>query len=473
MKKVIKIFIFTTIFLFLVNGTGKILTPYNERIKRWDSFYSIPKNELDVVFLGNSHSYATYYPNMIDNLLEINSFNMASNSQHIDQLYFNLKEILKYQKPKVIFIELFSLSIDSRQNPGNWFVYDNLNGQKFSLNKIESILKYRPKKDRINSLVPLIQKHETWKDSKALVENIKNRYINNRNVNEWDGYERMATEMMEETTNKYRADKKEDYKNFQISNFNISYLEKIKELSEKYDFKVIYVYSPMYREIINENYYIKHNKFKEIADKYADDLLDFTIIGKKLGMNERWFENGYIGYQHTSFYGSRKITEYVAMYLKENFEFTSRKNEEHWQNRNSGIKNIGLENIIGENLVLMEDIKIDKIFYTPINKKAGIIEIKFSSDSNIEKLKEYNIKIHAQPTTKEDKAKLKNGYQNWDIGKDKIRRYDDYIFGNREVYPELKIYNLNIALYKTEKDQNGKVRYPNFGEQLNLKFNIN
>lgn len=333
MKKIIKIFIFIVLFLFLINVIGKILTPYNSRIKRWDSFYSIPKNELDTIFLGSSHSYATYYPRMLDNLLEINSFNMASNSQQMDQLYFNLKEILKYQKPKIVFIELFSLGGNSKKNPGNWFVYDNLNGQKLSLNKIESILEYRPSKDRINSLIPLIQNHESWKNLKRTMWNIKERYINVRKVSEWDGYERIKSEMTEEIAEKYRKDKKQDYKNFQVSKFNIDYLEKIKKLSEVYNFKIIYVYSPMYREVINENYYIKHNKFKEIADKYADDFLDFTIIGKELGMDERWFENGYTGYQHTSFYGSRKITEYVGEYLKKEYKFNSRKDEKYWKEK--------------------------------------------------------------------------------------------------------------------------------------------
>ncbi|WP_294660531.1 hypothetical protein [uncultured Fusobacterium sp.] len=142
-KKILKGIFFILIFIFLFQKLNFMFRPYNIRIKRWEAFYKIPKNELDIVFLGSSHSYTTYYPDMIDSGLKINSFNMASNSQQIDQLYFNLKEILKYQKPKIVFVELFSLAGDSKNNEGNWFVYDNLDGQKFSLNKLKTVLAYR------------------------------------------------------------------------------------------------------------------------------------------------------------------------------------------------------------------------------------------------------------------------------------------------------------------------------------------
>lgn len=166
MKKILKINLFIIFFILIFFSIQKIFIPYNIRIKRWESFYQLPKNTLDIVFLGSSHSDTTYYPEMVDNKLKINSFNMVSNSQYIDQLYFNLKEILKYQKPKIVFIELFSLGIDSKNRKGDWFIYDNLDGQKFSLNKINSVLAYRKKEDRINSLFPLIRFHQDWKDEK-------------------------------------------------------------------------------------------------------------------------------------------------------------------------------------------------------------------------------------------------------------------------------------------------------------------
>lgn len=467
-KKILKGIFFILIFIFLFQKLNFMFRPYNIRIKRWEAFYKIPKNELDIVFLGSSHSYTTYYPDMIDSGLKINSFNMASNSQQIDQLYFNLKEILKYQKPKIVFVELFSLAGDSKNNEGNWFVYDNLDGQKFSLNKLKTVLAYRKKIDRLNSLFPLLRSHNDWKKIKNIRETIRN-FKNDKDIERFRGFEKVQSEMEIGVKNQYLTELKDDYKIFYISEFNKNYLKKIRQLSEKYNFKIIYVYSPMYRDFINPNYQNKYKHFVNIANLYADDLLDFNVIGKKIGMSERWFENGYTTIQHTSFYGARKITEYVIDYLNKNYTLKSRESEKYWQERNRR-KNIGYEQKVASNLELMNEIKIKEIVYVPENENKGILEVRFNQNEVIKEIEDYRLKIHALPINKEEKKFLKNGYQNWDM-EIKLKKDKDYFYINREIDPQLQEYNLNIALYKIKKDKNNKViGYPNFGNQLNIEF---
>lgn len=475
MKKILKVIFFIISFVLIFFSIQKIFIPYNIRIKRWYSFYEIPKDNLDIIFLGSSHSYATYYPEMIDNRLKINSFNMSSNSQCIDQLYFNLKEILKYQKPKIVFIEVFSLAWDSKEHVGDWFIYDNLDGQKFSLNKINSVLAYRKKDNRIDSLLPLIRSHQDWKEKDKLLKNVYNKINDKNNLKIFSGFEKIKSEMDGEITQKYKNEPKIDYKNFNISNFNKEYLEKIKKLSEKYDFKVIYLYSPMYREFINSNYLNKNKKFKEVADLYADDLLDFNLIGKNTNMNERWFENGYIGHQHTSFYGAKKITEYLINYLEKNYTFESRENEKYWKLKNENVKNIGYEQKICGYFELLPNVKIKEIIFTQEKKNYGMIEVRFTKDSDVNEIIKYNLKIHALPKDKEEKKLLKHGYQNWDIGNlQKNLKYDrECFYINREIDPQLNDYVLNLAFYQTKKDKNNKVTsYPNFGKQLYTGFEI-
>lgn len=470
MKKILKINLFIIFFILIFFTIQKVFIPYNVRIKRWDSFYQIPKNNLDVVFLGSSHSYTTYYPEMLDNKLKINSFNMASNSQHIDQLYFNLKEILKYQNPKIVFIELFSLSADSREREGNWFIYDNLDGQKFSLNKLNSILSYRKKGNRLDSLFPLIRSHQDWKDKVKLFKNISNRNKDKNNIKIFSGFERAQSEMDKEITQKYQNEAKKGYNNFVISKFNKDYLKKIQDLSKKYNFTVIYLYSPMYRDFINPHYKEKYIKFKEIAEIYADDLLDFNMIGKDLDITERCFENGYISYQHTSFYGARKITNYLINYLEKNYKFQSREKEKYWQKRNK-IKGVGYEkSLLIAKEEIFTNITIKDILYIPENANKGILEIRFDSNVSKEELSKYRLKVHALPKNKDEKKLLKNGYQNWDMAIN-LKEDKDYFYIYREVEPKLKEYVLNIALYQVERDKNNKiVRYPNFGKQLYIEF---
>ncbi|WP_294660533.1 hypothetical protein, partial [uncultured Fusobacterium sp.] len=236
--------------------------------------------------------------------------------------------------------------------------------------------------------------------------------------------------------NQYLTELKDDYKIFYISEFNKNYLKKIRQLSEKYNFKIIYVYSPMYRDFINPNYQNKYKHFVNIANLYADDLLDFNVIGKKIGMSERWFENGYTTIQHTSFYGARKITEYVIDYLSKNYALKSRESEEYWQKKNRR-KNIGYEQKIISNLELMNGLKIKEIVYVPENENKGILEVRFNQSEVIKEIEEYSLKVHALPIKKEEKKLLKDEYQNWDMGI-KLKKDKDYFYINREIDPQLQ-----------------------------------
>lgn len=61
----------------------------------------------DLIFLGSSRTYTGFNPKLIDEELDLNSFNMGTSAQDIAESYFTLKEILDYQKPKYIVLETY------------------------------------------------------------------------------------------------------------------------------------------------------------------------------------------------------------------------------------------------------------------------------------------------------------------------------------------------------------------------------
>ena len=87
-----------------ISNENTIVSNYK---KAWDEFYSLSPNSLDLVFIGSSHAYCTFDPELIDNSLGTNSFNFGSPLQHADSSYYVLKEILKYQKPEVVIFEIY------------------------------------------------------------------------------------------------------------------------------------------------------------------------------------------------------------------------------------------------------------------------------------------------------------------------------------------------------------------------------
>jgi hypothetical protein len=74
--------------------------------QRFDDFYAL-EDKLDLVFIGSSHSYCTFSPKLIDSELGTSSFQLGMPLQHPDSTYYTLKEVLAFQKPKYIVVEVY------------------------------------------------------------------------------------------------------------------------------------------------------------------------------------------------------------------------------------------------------------------------------------------------------------------------------------------------------------------------------
>ena len=70
---ILKGFLFIICLIPVIYGIGKeyssastenLINTYNE--KRWAEFYELEKNSIDMVFLGSSHSYCTFDPDIFE-----------------------------------------------------------------------------------------------------------------------------------------------------------------------------------------------------------------------------------------------------------------------------------------------------------------------------------------------------------------------------------------------------------------------
>ena len=96
-------------------------------VMRWRNFYAQPKNSIDVVFLGSSHSYHSFNPAVIDEIVPIRSHDVGIPGDNIEIVYHELQSVLRHQQPQIVFVDAFSLSMT------NWldgpYVYRFLNAR--------------------------------------------------------------------------------------------------------------------------------------------------------------------------------------------------------------------------------------------------------------------------------------------------------------------------------------------------------
>ncbi len=109
-KVVVSFVIFAVLFISLGNHFKSIADKNKINLwdkARFDDFYKTPKNTIDMLFIGSSHSYCTFKPSQLDSLLNMNTFQLGMPLQLPDATYFTLLEALEYQKPKTVVMEVY------------------------------------------------------------------------------------------------------------------------------------------------------------------------------------------------------------------------------------------------------------------------------------------------------------------------------------------------------------------------------
>ena len=117
-KILTKIICFCLVFAVLLSCVNSLFKP-KWLEDRWQSsktdvsFYDLDKNSTDVLFFGSSVTAAAVDPFLLYKEYGIASYNLGVISQTMSGSFFWVKEALKTQKPKVIFVEVKTLGRQS------------------------------------------------------------------------------------------------------------------------------------------------------------------------------------------------------------------------------------------------------------------------------------------------------------------------------------------------------------------------
>ena len=115
-----------------------------------------PAHNIDVAFVGSSHCYRSFIPDIYDDCLEKYSFNAGTSSQHLDDSYEIIKELCSHNNVEQIFLELYCGSAESvepyerTQLTSTYIVSDYL---KPSFHKFSYILRASSKDYWVDSFI--------------------------------------------------------------------------------------------------------------------------------------------------------------------------------------------------------------------------------------------------------------------------------------------------------------------------------
>lgn len=151
---------FFILFVLLYSGINGVFLDKTRRTNI-STFYDEPRNSLDVIFLGTSHTLNAFTPLMLWGEYGIPSYNFGQAGQPIDLSYYCMEEALRLHQPSVCIIDLYG-AIRGEEFSNFGFAHTVLDNFRWSPVKVRAIWNAVKPDMRSEYFFPLIRYHSRW-----------------------------------------------------------------------------------------------------------------------------------------------------------------------------------------------------------------------------------------------------------------------------------------------------------------------
>ena len=264
-RRFIRVISFIVLFSILFSFINSIMEIPN---LRWRVFYKLPENSIDILFMGNSHSFYSFEPLIIDKLLNTNSYTVGVGGENIVLSYYELREILKYQHPEVIVLETFTMEM-SELSTGDPFYFEFIDAGMWNGNKLAVANRYLTP-DTMYMIFPALRTRILWEDLSPYKQELKNKMSDVFSLAP-DKFGRRGA------SPNFRVIKEEEYQTILKQPpsehrippiVNRIYLEKFYDLCRKNNIQLVLTSTPMAGEPIRNERYVPYDvtHFAETQD---------------------------------------------------------------------------------------------------------------------------------------------------------------------------------------------------------------
>jgi len=332
-KKIINVTFFSIIFCLFFSSITQILIPKwknkDNDASRTLSFYEQPKNSIDVLFIGGSSFRDGFAPLVIWREYGYTSYNRATRSQTPMVSYYYLVESLKYQHPKVVVINNYSLFLDFLVDKREAFIRTSVDPLRISSIKIKLILDIISKskfQTFISYLFPLFRYHSRWKHLSQ--EDFE--YYKIDKYDPFKGHYVTFNSVPYQLPDNYMFPT-EKLKYFPES--SLYYHEKIIQLCKKNNIDIVYIALPK----LKSSDYSQHLATEQLAKKYNLKYLNYGLpeLINKVGINTL---SDMHDQDHLNFFGAEKISRHFGAFLKNNFDLIDKRNDPAYEQWNIDLR---------------------------------------------------------------------------------------------------------------------------------------
>ncbi len=270
-------------------ASKNIINAYTK--SRYDGFYEQPKNSIDMVFIGSSHSYCTFDPENFDSVMGTNSWQMGTPLEHYDTSLYVLKEVLKTQSPKLVVLDIY------------WDMMDDEFDMKQANSFFEVVKDKSVEKDYVKNVFPLNERvkydllpiryqqdyfaYENNAFQKAAEEKfgVQAEQAAQTNGTEYylaKGYTYCDTVIPDSELDETNQFKGLDGESWEADKTQVKYIDEIVNLCKENNIEIVFVTAPIANVSMDyiKNYDSIHAKMAEIADSVGVKYLDFNIVNR-------------------------------------------------------------------------------------------------------------------------------------------------------------------------------------------------
>ena len=280
----------------------------------------------DVIFLGDCEAYETYSPVTLWENYGITSYVRGNSQQMMWQSYYVLADTLKYETPKIVVLSVCDMmhdNPDSTDNSDEREAYNRmcLDGMRWSVNKVQAINASMTSEEKEQSglwsyFFPILRYHDrifelTSEDWEYLFK---------------EGPTVTSNGYLMQVGVKSGADANYPVKplvNYEFSQMNYQYLDKIVDLCSANGITLVLVKSPSL-------YPIWYDQYEAQIEAYAQshNLRYINTLETQAEYGLDWATDTYDAGLHLNVDGVEKVTLYVGNILKSEYNLEDHRTDD-------------------------------------------------------------------------------------------------------------------------------------------------
>lgn len=303
MKKNITRIIFVLLLLLSFVAIREVLKIKSSHgINQKEGIYVQPSNSIDVAFMGTSHIHCGINTALLWEEYGIPAYDYSGAEQPLWMTYHYFKELIKYQKPKMVVLDLYAPARYKENYQYDW-IAENIYGMKLSLNKLEMMLvSVEPHK-----FFDYFPNFSTYHSRYNEVDKEDFRHIlkTKEELASFKGYTPYMKKVEFQKPEVYTEERQG------LTEKSEKYLKKIIEYAKENEIALMMIVVPY---VITEEDKKTYNQIMDIANEYDVMFIDYNDYYEEIGMD---FSSDLNDDSHLNYWGSSKFTSYFGAFLSE------------------------------------------------------------------------------------------------------------------------------------------------------------